>query len=860
MDRFFKTAEPLSYGMVREIYRTMKSEHIKRQQSNTIWKGFWDDFITKRQSILKLLKGGRNVLFFTLIEMVRVITFCFVYLAEIQNTPTRESWFQIDRSNGSFATLILLSYLTLISIAIRLILADNATQTIRSPLLWMNFTIACAFIVLNALPNNYGHNIYVPYFLTALEFIPTLKIILLSRSRWQFLNMSALREKMVILVANVVLVIYMGVCLFDYFETNFNYILDKPSLANSTILDKAYFLVITMSTVGYGDITPRSTGGKLCVIAIIMYSLVVFPGLIADMQETFNQQKSGSGAYIRGSSPYFVICGDFHSDSRIRDAIDLIYHHDPKKKSQIVLLSRHKITPAMKLMLNEIRFRNRVFFLQGKGLDVEDMRRVDLKFATAAFILANSAVVSAVQEDQQNTLRAWAFDDFSPNTPLYVETLLPQSSVILERTTTGCVCLDELKQLFLAYNCLYRGVGTLIINLLQNVPVFTSFHDPWHAQYGDGAANEFYESTMNPVFIGQSFTQVAFFLFKEYQIVLCGVNSYHRDSRKRLVRLNPGPTYVLQKDDTCFIIAPSQKDMMQANKTTHEHFSQFFPKREQYFRMESLLRPRSSEDLQELDQHYTEYLVAFPEHVNTYGASPLCLVLPKPLLSVDEMLVENGLFLKNHILVCTGDFNLFHFICTLRSAHLSQMEFKSILILCPHEPTMDEFRLLAQFPLIYIMVGDAQNRNVLEQAGIQVADKVVVVNMHNKSNQNLNEQDAHDGFADSPSIMIAHAVYDMFHRSGIRKTTIIDLEKRSNVKFLRPSSRKMTRGKKKEGPDFEADIVHNAYYTPMYGAGRVLTTSMLEKVLYKLYFQPSILSVFRSICGLHVKVLSLNIG
>jgi len=38
-----------------------------------------------------------------------------------------------------------------------------------------------------------------------------------------------------------------------------------------------YMTVVTLSTVGYGDITPKSEEGKVCVIILIIIVLIVIP-------------------------------------------------------------------------------------------------------------------------------------------------------------------------------------------------------------------------------------------------------------------------------------------------------------------------------------------------------------------------------------------------------------------------------------------------------------------------------------------------------------------------------------------------------------------------------------------------------
>ncbi|KAI8923979.1 calcium-activated BK potassium channel alpha subunit-domain-containing protein [Entophlyctis helioformis] len=204
-------------------------------------------------------------------------------------------------------------------------------------------------------------------------------------------------------------------------------------------------------------------------------------------------------------------------------------------------------------------------------MDVEDLMRVQLKHASAAFILADPFAPNKVEEDDHNTLRSWAFDDYAPQTPLYVDNLLPGTELIQSKTTTASLCLDDFKQIFLGYDCLYSGVGTLMINLLQQsaTDASTDFEDPWRAQYADGVGCQVYQTPINPVFAGFQFTDVSFYAFSEFQVILIGVATQSdNDASGGLfhIVLNPGPTYTLSPTDQCIWIALSEDDVKAANE------------------------------------------------------------------------------------------------------------------------------------------------------------------------------------------------------------------------------------------------------------------------------------------------------
>ncbi len=56
-------------------------------------------------------------------------------------------------------------------------------------------------------------------------------------------------------------------------------------------LDAAYFCVVTMATIGYGDLTPKTEAGKLFTIVYILIGLGVISGFFAVLGETVLKQR-----------------------------------------------------------------------------------------------------------------------------------------------------------------------------------------------------------------------------------------------------------------------------------------------------------------------------------------------------------------------------------------------------------------------------------------------------------------------------------------------------------------------------------------------------------------------------------------
>jgi voltage-gated potassium channel len=70
-----------------------------------------------------------------------------------------------------------------------------------------------------------------------------------------------------------------------------------------TIIEALYFCVVTLTTVGFGDLSPTSTGTQIFTIIYILTGLGVLVALLASVAQQYIRQKSeGGGARARLSA------------------------------------------------------------------------------------------------------------------------------------------------------------------------------------------------------------------------------------------------------------------------------------------------------------------------------------------------------------------------------------------------------------------------------------------------------------------------------------------------------------------------------------------------------------------------------
>ena len=83
------------------------------------------------------------------------------------------------------------------------------------------------------------------------------------------------RHKIAVFLTTVMIIITIMAALMHIVESN----ADPPNKQFSSLPQSMYWAIVTMTTVGYGDITPVTTTGKFlsAVMMLIGYSLIIVP-------------------------------------------------------------------------------------------------------------------------------------------------------------------------------------------------------------------------------------------------------------------------------------------------------------------------------------------------------------------------------------------------------------------------------------------------------------------------------------------------------------------------------------------------------------------------------------------------------
>lgn len=115
----------------------------------------------------------------------------------------------------------------------------------------------------------------------------------------------------------IFLVVFFTVMVFG--TLGFMYV-EKKSLA-----DSFYFVIVTMATVGYGDIHPVTGGGKAIAIVIIVMGVSTFLGVIANATEMMLAKREMEARMQKLN----MVIGVFFSEVGV-GLLDIFSHYDPE--------------------------------------------------------------------------------------------------------------------------------------------------------------------------------------------------------------------------------------------------------------------------------------------------------------------------------------------------------------------------------------------------------------------------------------------------------------------------------------------------------------------------------------------------
>jgi hypothetical protein len=233
-----------------------------------------------------------------------------------------------------------------------------------------------------------------------------------------------------------------------------------------------YYTVITISTIGYGDIYPISEGGRVLIICLIILSAYYIPKKTGEVLSILENTSvySRENYKSRSEIPHLIICGSVSVEALTSFCEELFHVDHGSNEKNIVILDKNKPTPEMRLFIHASKYEMNLKYLEGNPMNEKDLERADVTKAKAIIILTNKYSLRPHDIDHQNILLALYIKKFLLkkkvlNSAMYLQLIKPENKIHylsgLESLSTGSkinedriIVIEEIKMNLLSKSCL----------------------------------------------------------------------------------------------------------------------------------------------------------------------------------------------------------------------------------------------------------------------------------------------------------------------------------------------------------------------------------------------------------------------
>ncbi len=326
--------------------------------------------------------------------------------------------------------------------------------------------------------------------------------------------------------------------------------------------DALWWSVVTVATVGYGDIVPKTELGRIFASLTILSGVILISLFTATISSVFvaRKIKESQGLQDIDFTQHTLICG---WNAQVEDVLR-IFDRYQNKQMQVVLVNETQ-SERIETMINA--FQNiEIKFVRGDFTRETILNRANVKMASSALIVPDTGNAGA---DEKTLLSILTMKSLNSKIKVCAHITNRENRQHVKRANADeVVVTDQHTAFFLANNILYPGAAQVASEMLDyergndihRIAVPDSFIGKTFGElYMDfkksknwtilGLVNEEETVSLNDIL---SHDTSAIDAFIERKFREAGINVAEKSGTR--INVNPTFDYVLQKKDTAVIL------------------------------------------------------------------------------------------------------------------------------------------------------------------------------------------------------------------------------------------------------------------------------------------------------------------
>jgi voltage-gated potassium channel len=252
-----------------------------------------------------------------------------------------------------------------------------------------------------------------------------------------------------------------------------------------TFLDSLFFTVVSVTTVGYGDITAASELAKVVTMVIIVVGFTLIPAQVAELVSTVLSQPKYLGTLAMPTNCRHIVvagCVDFELLLNVLYEVFHPTHVVAAVGANLVVVVLAPVPPSepVRALLRTSRFKDRVKYFVGSSKSQADLVRVCAHTALAIYLVSDIVNPTSLRAEEDSVfLSGVATSRFLDQHPASVPSLRPRTLVKLTSSArnrpvlTACgidvvLPLQEFKLAMIAFGVLFPGFLALVNTLCRS--------------------------------------------------------------------------------------------------------------------------------------------------------------------------------------------------------------------------------------------------------------------------------------------------------------------------------------------------------------------------------------------------------
>lgn len=286
--------------------------------------------------------------------------------------------------------------------------------------------------------------------------------------------------------------------------------------------DSLWWTIVTITTVGYGDISPASSGGRVIGVLLMLFGIGFLGILTATLASTFIEERrqEEKGVNRVNVSQHLLICGWSY---KTREIVEEVRADDKTGTRLIVIIAD----------LPEKPFEDAYIHFVSGLISKESLEKANAQDALAAIVLSDENV-EVHTRDAKTVLDTLTIKSLYPDLYTSVELVDPNNVEHCRLAKADeIIVLGELSTGLLVRASLDHGVTQIITELVSS-------------RFG----SEIYKTRPPQQCVGQSFLEVFTKLKTDQDVIVVAVES----NQEGRFLANPSNSYIIDERDRLIVV------------------------------------------------------------------------------------------------------------------------------------------------------------------------------------------------------------------------------------------------------------------------------------------------------------------